>query len=585
MCSLHGAGPVRGFIPWIAPVPRWQGRGHGDDLCVKEKRSCTPRLRSRSRAKYQKLDSSPLAVTQHSKSLDPTTPSWKEAARRRVVRSLPEDVDCLAKPADQVRDPRLPRDVSATARERWLASLVVPSLRDARVWPVQDEDLDQRCLFNGYQGSVYDVELQGSDGRWRPSVMKLPPFSKPCLKDFVQPESTAKMPSTAERDQLWLCIPCKDDGAYFHLCNRSSGMQVLEIRGGGPGHSAASLRLSEYSGGDRQKWKVDDDSRITSKLDCMPGDQAIPLKFCIDVVGAQDANSAAVCAYAANGGRNQQWELEVVGQAGRTRLVRIVSQMDGRRLLTVENGDEMRKDMILEIEYLARWYGEAGLVQLQKVVWNNGVPQAIVEERLGKQLGRGTGDAEKACILQDIRHGLVHYTPQRAASSLLPVANVLRRIHSDGYVYNDMHDGNILRHMNNDSYKLIDLGSVTRADHWLSEIGSLYDCRWSRNRDWRAFALAFLGLILNGRQLDVWVLVGTNSCIKASSGLECSWSSPSDQVAWIPQDVEDLLTEHRGLWAVSEERGIRQVLLALFAPCVDDRVVCQKLWALSLSTF
>jgi len=450
---------------------------------------------------------------------------------------------------------------------------------------VQDEDLDQRCLFNGYQGSVYEVELQGADGRWRPSVMKLPPFSKPCLKDFVQPESTAKMPSTAERDQLWLCIPCKDDGAYFHLCNRSSGMQVLEIRGGGPGHSAASLRLSEYSGGDRQKWKVDDDSRITSKLDCMPGDQAMPLKFCIDVVGAQDANSAAVCAYAANGGRNQQWELEVVGQAGRARLVRIVSQMDGRRLLTVENGDEMRKDMILEIEYLARWSGEAGLVQLQKVVWNNGVPQAIVEERLGKQLGRGTGDAEKACILQDIRRGLVHYTPQRAASSLLPVANVLRRIHSDGYVYNDMHDGNILRHMNNDSYKLIDLGSVTRADHWLNEIGSLYDCRWSRNRDWRAFALAFLGLILNGRQLDVWVLVGTNSCIKASSGLECSWSSPSDQAAFIPQDVEDLLAEHRGLWAVSEERGIRQVLLALFAPCVDDRVVCQKLWALSLSTF
>ena len=25
------------------------------------------------------------------------------------------------------------------------------------------------------------------------------------------------------------------------------------------------------------------------------------------------------------------------------------------------------------------------------------------------------------------------------------------------------------------------------------------------------------------------------------------------QVAWIPQDVEDLLTEHRGLWAVSED--------------------------------
>ncbi|CAE7754990.1 unnamed protein product [Symbiodinium pilosum] len=254
---------------------------------------------------------------------------------------------------------------------------------------------------------------------------------------------------------------------------------------------------------------MDNNSRIISKLDCKPNGETTPLKFCIDVVGAQDANSAAVCAYAANGGRNQQWELEVIGQAGSARLVRIVSCMDGRRLLTVENGDQLRNDMILEIRYLVRWSGEAGLVQLQKVVWNHGVPQAIIEERLGKQLGRGTGDAEKACILQDIRNGLVKYSPQRAAKSLLPVANVLRRIHSDGFVYNDMHDGNILRHMTHDSYKLIDLGSVTRADHWQQELGSLYDSRWSRNRDWRAFALAFLGLILNGRQLDVWVLVGT----------------------------------------------------------------------------
>ena len=30
---------------------------------------------------------------------------------------------------------------------------------------------------------------------------------------------------------------------------------------------------------------------------------------------------AAVCAYAANGGRNQQWELEVVGQAGELNVV------------------------------------------------------------------------------------------------------------------------------------------------------------------------------------------------------------------------------------------------------------------------
>jgi len=211
------------------------------------------------------------------------------------------------------------------------------------------------------------------------------------------------------------------------------------------------------------------------------------------------------------------------------------------------------------------------------------VPQAIIEERLGKQLGRGTGDAEKACVLQDIRQGLVCYTPQKAARSLLPVANVLRRIHSEGYVYNDLHDGNILRNLDTDSYKVIDLGSVTRADHWQQEIGSLYDCKWSRNRDWRAFALAFLGLILNGRQLDVWMLVGTNSCIKASSGSECSWSCPGNEVGHLPDDLEKMLAEQDAGWTSSEESGIRQVLLALFAPRVEDREVCQELCALARS--
>ena len=27
--------------------------------------------------------------------------------------------------------------------------------------------------------------------------------------------------------RLWLCVPCKDDSSYFHLCNRSSGMQAI----------------------------------------------------------------------------------------------------------------------------------------------------------------------------------------------------------------------------------------------------------------------------------------------------------------------------------------------------------------------
>ena len=52
--------------------------------------------------------------------------------------------------------------------------------------------------------------------------------------------------------------------------------------------------------------------------------------------------------------------------------------------------------MILEICFLSRWSREEGLVQLQKVVWDHGVPQAIIEERLGKQLGKGTGKDDKA---------------------------------------------------------------------------------------------------------------------------------------------------------------------------------------------
>ncbi|CAL1143857.1 unnamed protein product [Cladocopium goreaui] len=55
------------------------------------------------------------------------------------------------------------------------------------------------------------------------------------------------------------------------------------------------------------------------------------------------------------------------------------------------------------------------------------------------------------------------YSPRAAARSLLAVAQVLRRIHRDGFVYNDLHDGNILRRLDMDSYKVIDLGSVTRA--------------------------------------------------------------------------------------------------------------------------
>eukprot|EP00913_Durusdinium_trenchii_P008420 g7908.t1 len=272
----------------------------------------------------------------------------------------------------------------------------------------------------------------------------------------------------AADDQLWLCVPCVDDKPYFFLCNRSLGAQVMEIRGNG---IAASLRMSEFNGSDNQKWTVDEDSRLASKLDC--GCSAEKVKLCVDVVGAQDANSASVCAYAANGGCNQQWQLEVVDKDASIRLVRIVSKMAGKRLLTVENGDQMRKEP---------W---------MKIVLHN-----KLSERFALYCATDFPDPKKTGAF---------YSPAMAARSLLAVAQVLRRIHHDGFVYNDLHDGNILRRIDIDSYKVIDLGSVTRADRWQKDLGPNYDGRWSRNRDWRAFALAFLELIL-GRQLDMWRL-------------------------------------------------------------------------------
>lgn len=498
-----------------------------------------------------------------------TSPVWVEAWRETPPRASPFDgTEFLAKPKDHLR--LLSKDLAASP-ERWVARLVVPTKQHAKLWPTQEEELAKRCLFNGWQGSVYDVDAMGKDGRWRKAIMKLPPEGRLALKDAM----TYRWPSTetmAADDQLWLRSPCAEDAPYFFLCNRSLGTQVLEVRGRA---EAASLRMSEFDGSDRQKWMVDGESRLTSKLDASTSSSCSRVKYCIDVIGARDENGASVCAYAANGGWNQRWDMEVVDKASSIELVRIVSKMAGQRLLTVENGDQMRKDMIMEICYLSRWcHLEQGLVQLQKVVWNHGVPEAIVEERLGKQLGKGTGSDDKACILQDIRQGLAFYSPRAAARSLLAVAQVLRRIHRDGFVYNDLHDGNILRRLDMDSYKVIDLGSVTRAGRWAPELGEAYDSRWSQNRDWRAFALAFLELIW-GRQLDMWRLVGTNS-----SG-ECRWSSPFEVYALtLPEDVEAMLVVTAIDWA--QMQRLRLLLLALFAYRVDDDDVCRKLWDLTV---
>ncbi|CAJ1410602.1 unnamed protein product [Effrenium voratum] len=549
MCSVHvGHSPLTGFLSSFAsPVmPRWPSRvSRQEDLYAKDMRTCNQRLRSRSRAKQVK-DKVSFPTPRPAQREPKKEPAWYEPERRLST-------EFLAKPWDNFR--WLSKDMAATPAGCF-ARLVVPTKRDAQVWPLKEEELAERCLFNGWQGSVYDVDV-GEDGRRRKSVMKLPPAARLCLKDSM--DYTWPAPAMAADDQLWVCVPCADE-PYFHLCNRALGSKVLEVRGDGP---AASLRMCELNGSDHQKWHVDENSRLASKQGCLSSPEK---KFCIDVISAQDANSASVCAYAANDGCNQKWQLEVVDKAvsGR-RLVRIVSKMAGHRVLTLENGDQMRKDMILEICYLSRWHGHQGLVQLQKVIWSDGVPEAILLERLGKQLGKGTGNDNKACVLLDIRQGLAGYSPARAARSLQPVAQVLRRIHQDGFVYNDLHDGNILRRLDMDCYKVIDLGSVTRAEHWQAELGDDYGSRWSRNRDWRAFALAFLGLVL-GRQLDVWRLVGTNNSIK-SSGIECPWSAP--QAQGVPADVKEMIAGRP--WAPR----VRGLLEALFAFRVDDLEVCR----------
>mmetsp|Transcript_95577 Transcript_95577/g.169719 ORF Transcript_95577/g.169719 Transcript_95577/m.169719 type:complete len:552 (-) Transcript_95577:72-1727(-) len=464
-------------------------------------------------------------------------------------------------------------------------SLIVPSFDHAMVWPVQEEDLSARCLFRGYQGSVYEIERRGIDGLWHSAVMKLPPINRLAVQDALDCRWPNDGPTTWGDDQLWICVPCSDDREFFHLYNRALGTQVLEVHGASADSAAASLRMAKLDDGNQQKWQVDGDSRLVSKLRISQKPGA-DVKLCIDVIGARDENSAEACAYSANGGSNQQWHLEAVEKAADEqgpRLVRIVSAMAGRRALAIENGSQTRKDMILEICFLTRWAHEPGLVQLQQVVWHRGIPQAIILERLGKQLGKGTGDDSKACVLQDIRNGLVAYTAASAARSLLPVAHVLQSLHRSGYVYNDLHDGNILRRLDADSYKMIDLGSVTSSDQWLT-LGSEYDSRWAKNRDWRAFAVALLQLWLGGRQLDVWTLVGTNSCIKACSGHVCRWSSPvPSEAASVPEEVENMVSEAMSSLETDQALHVRELLLELFAPCCNAENICAKIYDLAES--
>ncbi|CAK9116709.1 unnamed protein product [Durusdinium trenchii] len=182
MCTLHVShSPLTGFLPsWgAAPVmPRWPNRvSKQEDLYTREKRSCTQRIRSRSRAKRQ-VEPVPFRSV-------PRAKVWEaDALQRDFPRRTPlEGTEFLAKPKDHLR--WLSKDLAAVAPERWFARLVVPTKHEAKVWPMQEDDLAKRCLFNGYQGSVYDVESKGKDGRWRKAVMKLPPESKLGLKDAI----------------------------------------------------------------------------------------------------------------------------------------------------------------------------------------------------------------------------------------------------------------------------------------------------------------------------------------------------------------------------------------------------------------
>ncbi|CAE8586928.1 unnamed protein product [Polarella glacialis] len=378
-------------------------------------------------------------------------------------------------------------------------------------------------------------------------------------------------------------VPLVQD--FFHLCNRALGDQVLEIRNESR-CSPAALSMAQLNGGDHQKWRLDSKSRLVSKLG-LEGPEGFCEALCLDVAGARDERGSAVIAYRQNEKDNQQWQLEAVATSstipGRCRVVKVISQMAGGRALTIESGDQMCRDAALEVHYLARWSDEAGLVRLQRVVWNGGTPKGIIMERLGKQLGKGTGADNKACVLQDIRNGDMSYTAAGAASSLMPVAHVLRRLHRDGYAFNDLHDGNILCCLDNNSYKVIDLGSVTLTGHWVSQLGTDYDGRWSTNRDWRVFGVAFLGLVCGGRQLNLWDLVGTNACTKMHTGAQCPWSAPvpAGDPCVLPADVSSLLVDSGMAWTHTERLNIVSALVAMFAPCINDDDICKKLGVLA----
>eukprot|EP00930_Biecheleria_cincta_P086331 TRINITY_DN75643_c0_g1_i1.p1 TRINITY_DN75643_c0_g1~~TRINITY_DN75643_c0_g1_i1.p1 ORF type:complete len:605 (+),score=91.92 TRINITY_DN75643_c0_g1_i1:89-1903(+) len=458
----------------------------------------------------------------------------------------------------------------------------------------------RNVISAGHQGSVYEVELQDSCDNWHGYAMKVPQVGGLCIMDIPNDKDDIMLPN-ALVNQLWICIACPGDDGWLFLCNPAVGDLVLSISG-------HYLTMSKLVSEDRQKWRFDGESgQLRSKSTASTPSTSEDL--CIDVSEGLDENGSPVLAFRAHNScpvrDNQRWECcqlaseDTCGSG--LRLVQIMSCMQGRRALTVRSGAQIRRESTLEVQFLARWSDLPGLVQLQKVVWGWGIPRGIIMERLGKQLGSGTGPRDTDCLLKDLRSGPSSMAEEDAnivsslstaagvARSLLPVAQLLRRLHLDGYTHNDLHDGNILLHPHTGNFKVIDLGSTTRAEYWAEQVGASQNSQWGVTRDWRTFAVAFLGLVSGGEQLSVWDLVGTNGSTVSSSGSPCPWSPPKEEpgiagaTIGIPPEALDLVNFDGFKMAPAEALCLSNVLSALFAPRVDGEAVCSMLNDLGLS--
>jgi len=355
-----------------------------------------------------------------------------------------------------------------------------------------------RRIGAGYVGDVFECKLQSTGEQ---VVMKTP-------KTDIQMWS--RTTDDGSQNQRWLQTACDGDDGYFLFFSEAFPSRVLEIYKGEE-NAHARLSLGEVRQRARhQKWRLDSEGRLVSKLDnskCMASSSSERgARVRVETV----KNPLEL---------NQRWELQSV--KGGAKL--IVSLLNNRVVDFVGETDSR------ELYYLARWRYEPGVVQLRHVVWGNGntLPFFIMK-RLGRQLGPGTEAFEKSdCVLRDISTvKACRRTPAQAAQQLLAVSCFLRRMHLAGYTHNDLHDGNILEDCSSAAgarpFLVIDLGSVHEAGHWKSELGFAYGRSWSVTRDWRAFSLSFLALI-DGKVRNIWDLVGTSNKLPK---LDTDWAVP-----------------------------------------------------------